>query len=331
MTDSKVYMFPDSNNNSGSNNSNVDPALLYAMMNNNGGFGGNGGFLWVIFLFFLYPLLRNGGFFGNGNGYGSNDGSGLGSLGNLVNNDAGRELLMQAINRNGDAISNLANMFNTSSDNISQAICGLNTAIANVGAATNLSGEQVKNAIQNGNMNLASQLSTCCCNLRESISNQTYQLTNQINNVATGQERGFSSIAYATQQQTCDINNNLAQQTQNLKDNATSNTTAIIAKLDGIEKSALQAKIDALQEAKSTLTTQINLEHQNVITGQQIAAAVAPINATLAGIQKEVNDIKSAQPATITTPYQPFVAVPNCIAAQMGLYGYSSVNNGFWY
>ena len=49
----------------------------------------------------LYPLLRNFGFGGYGND-GSN--GGLGSLGNLINNDNGRELLMQAINRNGDAI-----------------------------------------------------------------------------------------------------------------------------------------------------------------------------------------------------------------------------------
>lgn len=322
MPDSSIFMIPDGRSSSNTSNG-LDPNLLFAMMNNNGGFGGNGGWMWVIFLFFLYPLMRNGGLFGNMLGNGSDNG-GLGSLGNLVNNDAGRELLMQAINRNGDAISSLANMFNTSSDNISQAICNLNTAVANVGAATNLTGEQVKNAIQNGNMNLASQLSTCCCNLRESISNQTYQLTNQINSIATGQERGFSTVAYATQQQTCDINQNICNQTQTLKDNATSNTTAIIAKLDNMERSALQAKIDALQEAKSTLTTQLNLEHQNAITAQQIAAAVNPVAQTVA-------EIKAAQPATITTPYQPFVAVPNCVAAQMGLYGYSSTNNGFWY
>lgn len=60
----KVFMFPEGNT---SGNSNVDPALLMAL-NNGGGFGGNGNWMWIIFLFFLYPLMRNGGFGGFGCG-----------------------------------------------------------------------------------------------------------------------------------------------------------------------------------------------------------------------------------------------------------------------
>jgi len=58
-SESKVFMFPE-----GNSQSSIDPALLMAL-NNNGGFGGNGSWLWIIFLFFLYPLMRNGGLFGN--------------------------------------------------------------------------------------------------------------------------------------------------------------------------------------------------------------------------------------------------------------------------
>lgn len=74
--------------------SGLDPNLLLAMNRNNGGFGGEGGwFIWVIFLFFLMGW-GNGGW---GNGFGGNGSNGLP---NLINNDAGRELLMQAINKN---------------------------------------------------------------------------------------------------------------------------------------------------------------------------------------------------------------------------------------
>ena len=62
MDDSKVFMFPDGN--SKGNSSTSDLATLMALMNNGGGFG-NGSWIWVIFLFFLYPLMRNGGLFGN--------------------------------------------------------------------------------------------------------------------------------------------------------------------------------------------------------------------------------------------------------------------------
>ena len=74
----------------------IDPNMLLAMKNNNG-FGGEGGwFMWVIFLFFLMGW--------GGNGFGFGFGNQNGNLPNLINNDAGRELLMSAIQGNGNAI-----------------------------------------------------------------------------------------------------------------------------------------------------------------------------------------------------------------------------------
>lgn len=327
MSESKVFMFPDGQQ-GGNHGNSLDPNLLFAMMNNNGGFGGNGNWMWIIFLFFLYPLLRNFGFGGYGN-----DGlnGGLGSLGNLINNDNGRELLMQAINRNGDAIQSLATMFNTSTTNVLQAINGVNTAINNVGCKVDYTSAQVINALQQGNMNIAQQLANCCCDIRESITKgnyenqiatmqQTQQLGTQINGVQVGMERGFSESNYALRDQTCQLGQAIQGQTQ-----------AVLARIDAMEKNAMQDKINSLQEAKSTLQTQLNLEHQNAITGQQIGAAVAPINAALAGIQKEVDAIKCAQPSTTTIPYSPVVGIPSCVAAQYGLgLGYG-VGNGFWF
>jgi len=53
----KTYVFD-----SGKNT--MDPSTLLAMMNN-GGLGSNGGWMWVIFLFFLYGWGGNG-LFGRG-------------------------------------------------------------------------------------------------------------------------------------------------------------------------------------------------------------------------------------------------------------------------
>lgn len=327
MSESKVFMFPDGQQGCNHGNS-LDPNLLFAMMNNNGGFGGNGNWMWIIFLFFLYPLLRNFGFGSYGND-GSN--GGLGSLGNLINNDNGRELLMQAINRNGDAIQSLATMFNTSTTNVLQAINGVNTAINNVGCKVDYTSAQVINALQQGNMNIAQQLASCCCDIQESITKsnyenqiatmqQTQQLGTQINGVQVGMERGFSETNYALRDQTCQLGQAIQGQTQ-----------AVLARIDAMEKNAMQDKINSLQEAKSTLQTQLNLEHQNAITGQQIGAAVAPINTALAGIQKEVDAIKCAQPSTTTIPYSPVVGIPSCVAAQYGLGLSYGVGNGFWF
>nr|DAM35304.1 MAG TPA: hypothetical protein [Bacteriophage sp.] len=66
-------------------------------MNRNNGFGGEGSwFMWVIFLFFLMGW--------GGNGWGGFGGNRTPELGNMLNNDAGRELLMQAIQGNQSAI-----------------------------------------------------------------------------------------------------------------------------------------------------------------------------------------------------------------------------------
>ena len=60
MDDSKIFMFPDA----GTRQTSSDVNSLLPLLMCNGGFGG-GNWIWIIFLFFLYPLMRNGGLFGN--------------------------------------------------------------------------------------------------------------------------------------------------------------------------------------------------------------------------------------------------------------------------
>lgn len=328
MSTNEVFMIPD--NRCGQNS--FDPNLLLAsMMNGNNGFGGNGSWMWVIFLFFLYPLMRNG--FWSNNGFGG-DGN-LGSLGNLVNNDAGRELLMQAINGNNAAIRDLANMTGAQTSAIQQAICSVNNSITQLGGQVGMSGQQVINAIQLGNQGLAAQLAQCCCDLRTAVTTGNYEnqiaTLNQTNTLQSGQnfinrsiERGFSDTAYAFRDQTCQLGSAIQGSTQAIKDATTDQTNAIIAKLDGMERTGLLDKIDAQREIISTLKTNANINAQNAITQQAIAAAVAPINAQLA-------EIKCAQPNTVTVPYYPFTVQPNCGCGTNYNSGCGSCQNQFWY
>ena len=139
MADSKVFMFPDGNQ---GNNSSIDPALLMAL--NNGGMGGNGNWMWIIFLFLLYGR--------NGYGLDGNNAIGTGYLSNQITNTAGRDLLMQAINGNGNAVQNLSNMLNTNIESIKCAINGVQSSICQVGNQIGMSAADVKNAITTGNM-----------------------------------------------------------------------------------------------------------------------------------------------------------------------------------
>lgn len=285
----------------------IDPNLLVAMSGKNGGgFGNEGGwFMWVIFLFFLMGWGGNGwgGFGGNGRGAG---------LANEINNDYGRSMLMDAIGGNRNAISNLATQLNCTEGQIQQAISALTAQMQGVGNQVGMSGMQVINALQQGNMQIAQQLAQCCCDNRLATCQQTNTLTNAINNVATGQERGFSSVAYETQRQTCDIQKSIADATAEIRAGQTA-----------AEFREMQNKIDKLREENSTFKS-------SAMTSQIVGQAVAPINAVLAGLQSEVAGIKCKLPETVTTPYSPFTAVPNCIAAQYGLYGLGTNGTGFW-
>lgn len=294
----------------------VDPNVLLAMKNGNGMCGEGGWFMWVIFLFFLMGWGGNGwgGFGGNGRGMG---------LANEINNDYGRSLLMDAIGGNRNAISNLATQLNCTEGQIQGAISALTSQVQNVGNSVNMNGMQVINALQQGNMQIASQLADCCCKVNNNITamdgnvklamcQQTGTLNNAINNVAVGLERGFSSTAYETQRQTCSLEKSIENAASEIKAGQTA-----------AEFREMQNKIDHLREENSTFKS-------SAMTSQIVGQALAPVNAVLAGLQKEIGEIKCAQPNTVTVPYQPFVTVPNCVAAQYGYYGAGINNAGFW-
>ena len=307
MDDSKIFMFPDG----GTKQTSDVNSLLPLLMMNNGSMNG-GGWMWIIFLFFLYPLMRNGGLFGNAGGNGNGC---LGPLANMVNNNDGRDLLMQAINGKGAAVQNLASMFGAKVDMIQAAINGVNNSVTQIGCKIDSSTGALLNAGTQNTMTLAQQLATCCCNLKNAITEGNYQnqiatiqqtdaIKESVSGVGSAVTRGFADVGYALRDQTC-----------NIEKSVDGVGNRIIAKLDASEKSAMQDKINALQ-------TQLTTEHQSGVIAQQIAAAVNPIAAA-------VQEIKCAQPQTVTVPYQPFQAIPNCVAYQYGMYNNNGLNN-FW-
>ena len=164
MSESKIYTIPDGGNS-------LDPNLMFAL-SQNGGFGNNGGWMWMMFMWILFPWLFNGNGFGNGFG-------GNGFLANQLNNDAGRDLLLQAINGRADALGQLSQILNTNIDSIQNAVNLVQSSVQSVGAQVGLSGQQVINSIQAGNASLSQQLCQCCCENRLAIANQTNSLQSQ--------------------------------------------------------------------------------------------------------------------------------------------------------
>lgn len=80
-------------------------------------------------------------------------------------------MLLQAINGNGNAISQLATTLNCDINAVQSAINSVQSQIQSVGNQVGMSGQQIINAIQAGNCQIAS----CCCDVRTAIERQGYE------------------------------------------------------------------------------------------------------------------------------------------------------------
>ena len=168
----KTFVF---DGNSGNQNGFGNDLLTGALLGG-GGFGGFGGGAnwWLPFI--LFALWGNGGW-GNGFGFGNRGGfgggcgnaAGFGFISDQLNNDAGRELIMQAIQGNANAISNLASTLNCSVGDLRNALNSISTQICNLGNQVGMSSMQIINAINAGDAALQSQLAQCCCDLKGAI------------------------------------------------------------------------------------------------------------------------------------------------------------------
>ncbi len=271
----------------------IDPNMLLAMRNNSG-FGGEGGwFMWVIFLFFLMGW--------GGNGFGFGFGNQNGNLPNLINNDAGRELLMSAIQGNGNAIGQLATTLNCNINQVNSALQSLATQLQGVGNQVGMSGMQVINAIQSGNAQLASQLAQCCCDNKMAICQQTNTLQSTINGVGNAMERGFSDNAFRMQTLACD-----------LKTSANDNTRAILGKLDQIEDSRKDREI-------ASLTAQLTASQSR-----------AERQSELQPIYKALADIQGKQPNTVPVQWPQIKAFQETPLCATGSINYLYPNFNGW-
>ena len=154
-------------------NKGVDPNLMAMLTNgskNQDAWGGCGfWWIWVIIMFWLWGGNGRNGMFGN---YAAD------GIPNTLNNDFGREVLLQAINGNGQAISQLATTLNCDINALQGAIGQVQQSIQGVGNQVGMSAQQIINSIQAGNCQLGSQIAQCCCDVRNAITTQGYE--NQI-------------------------------------------------------------------------------------------------------------------------------------------------------
>lgn len=325
MSDTKTYVFGNDGNNGYRDGFGTD-FLTGALLGGGGGFGGFGGGANWLLPFLLFALWGNngwGGFggFGNRNGFngGCGNAAGFGFISDQLNNDAGRELIMQAIQGNANAIGQLSTTLNCSIGELRTALNGISGKICDVANQVGMSSLQVINSITSGNAALASQLASCCCDLKSAIKDCCCDLQRDIATTNSGLERGFSSLAYESQAQTCAIEKAIANSTE-----------TIVAGQRAAEMREMQDKIDALREKNAQQAVILNNAQQTATFGQMLA----PIQADLAELKcNQVPVKKIACPeqyipvnASVNATYG---LIPTCNYNSFGGWGWNGWNNGW--
>ena len=319
MSDTKVYQFGETANNGllasilpALQNKGVDTGYLLGMLNNgnNGGLFGGRGFEDIIALIIVAAIFGNGNF-----GFGNNG------------NNANTELLSSMVQRNGVDLSQLAQTINCSNDRVRDAIGAVSTQICNFAGQNGLSFQQVINSILTSQNAIASQICSCCCDVKQLISESNYLTERGFANTNVGLERGFSSVAYETQRQTCDIEKAIA-----------ASTSQILEGQRAAEMRDLQDKLDALREKNAQQAVMLNNAQQTA----QFASMLAPITEDLASIKCKLpkTEVVNVQPEYIpinrgvNVAYAPYYGCGYGFGAGFGQgYGFGwngNCNNSLW-
>ena len=306
----EIYQLPDSNG-GGANTGSIPFSipLPFGGYGNNGFFGNGSGFGSIADLFGLAIIASmfgwgNNGFGGFGGGWGGGNGA-AGFLSNQLNNDNGRELIMQAVTNQGEAsrtaIQTLSTMLGQDFNLTNAGIQAAQNTLNQIANAQGMSTLQLINAVQSGDAALTSTLQNCCCQTQKQIMEQGYQsqiaTLNQTNQLGSQADRNTNSLLNAINAQTVAMNDQFCQ----------------------ARERDMQAKIDTQAEIITQLRGQIDNANQTAqITGY--------VNSLIAPLQAKVTEIADKQPQTVPVQWPQLTAVNTTpyLGGFNGFYG-----NGF--
>lgn len=280
----EIYSVPDSNT-----GNNIPFSIPVGGFGN--GFLGNGnGFNSIADLFGLAIIASmfgwgNGGW---GGGFGGGNGA-AGFLSNQINNDTGRDLIMQAVTNQGEAsrtaVQTLSTMLGQDFNLVNAGVQNVQSALNQIANAQGVNALQIVNALQAGDANLASQFQQCCCQNQLAICNQT-------NTLAAQAERNNNAVLQAINAQTVAMNDQFC----------------------AARERDMQSKIETQAEIITQLRGQIDNANQTAqITGY--------VNSLIAPLQAKVTEIADKQPQTVPVQWPQLTAVNTTPYMNAGFYG----------
>lgn len=300
----EIYQLPENGGNNGGFG-NIPFSIPLGGFGGGGLFGnGNYGMNGIADLFGLAIIASmfgwNGGGFGNG-GFGNANGA-AGYLANQINNDSGRELIMNAITNQGEAsrtaIQTLSTMLGQDFNLVNSAVQNVQNALQSIALQQAVSVPQIINSIQSGDTAIINQFQQCCCQTQKQIMEQGYQsqiaTLNQTNQLGSQADRNTNSLLNAINAQTVAMNEQFCQ----------------------ARERDMQAKIDT----QADIITQLRGQIDNAAQTNQI---IGYVNSVIAPLQKTVTQIADKQLPTVPVVYPNIQAINNT-PYMGGIYG-----NGF--
>jgi len=299
----EIYQLPENGNNNGGFNG-IPFSIPIGNFGMGGGFGnGFGNGMNGVFDIFALALVAsmfggwgNGGFGGFGNG----GNAAAGYIANQLNNDSGRELLMNAITSQGEAgraaTQNLATMIGQDFNLVNNAVSTVQTALSNLALQQAVSVPQIINSIQSGDASLSRQLCECCCENRLLATEQGYQ------------------SQLRTLEQTNTLQNTMNANGQRNVDAISDLKATMIHSFCDVKEREMQEKINT----QSDIITQLRGQIDNA---NQTAAITGYVNSLVSPLVRDVDDIKCKLPNTVPVQWPNLTAVNTTPYVSGGFYG----------
>ena len=238
-----------------------------------------------------------------GYGYGNRGGNG-----NCPCPSVDGQLALQAVASEGAAsraaVESLAASMGQNYSTILPAVQNVQATISQLASANGMGFLQVINALQQGNCNLASQLSQCCCDNRLLTTQQGYETRIQ------------------TIDQTDQLNGTINANGQRQVDAIADLKTTMIKEFCDARERDMQALINQQADEISQLRTKDNIAAQtNQILGY--------VNQVLAPIQAGLKEIQDKMPNTVPVQYPNLQVVNATPYVNGGYYGQTPFYGGF--
>lgn len=247
---------------------------------NDENWGGSNGFFWILFMMMLFGRNGNWGNWG-GEGCSCDIQNAMEAAVNKARaNELSDQVVLEAVNGNKTAISQLATTLNCDVNSIQTALAQLSTAVQSVSNQVGLTSQQIINAVQMGNQNIIQQLCSCCCDTKQVIGDLKATLIDKSN-----------AAVIQNMQQTNELTGVMNAGFALMGNRFTEQAAATTKGFQEIKDLLNQSKIDALQEKVTQLQNAADNAAQTAYMQNYVTGLISPLQATINCINSKVPPI----------------------------------------